>query len=213
MSCSLGRRYIRKILGHHTMKGDYTRWTFRTKKDFGGVIMQQGRVQLDSDSNENLDVQVDEEGLLYLDAWQRMVPPFEDGSLREVAPGGPVAATGSENSTSADCKLRLTREVLSGGDVSSALQIRLGVGDVRSRGRFLLPQLEITVDNHPWRRVGSFSGSGPSDQVYVLDEDGGSSWVRFGNGEEGATPPSGSVITGTYRFREAASSLTPRKRK
>ena len=39
------------------MKGDFTRVTFRPEKRFSGVRMQQGRVQLDADWNEQLDIQ------------------------------------------------------------------------------------------------------------------------------------------------------------
>jgi len=39
------------------MKADLTRLTFKAKKDFTKVLMQQGRVQLDSDWNEQLDIQ------------------------------------------------------------------------------------------------------------------------------------------------------------
>jgi hypothetical protein len=38
------------------MKGDFTRSTFDRTKHFSGVRMQQGRVQLDADWNENLDI-------------------------------------------------------------------------------------------------------------------------------------------------------------
>jgi hypothetical protein len=38
------------------MKGDFTRNTFNPKKHYRGVLMQQGRVQLDADWNENLDI-------------------------------------------------------------------------------------------------------------------------------------------------------------
>ncbi len=38
------------------MKGDFSRSTFDPKKHFSGVRMQQGRVQLDADWNENLDI-------------------------------------------------------------------------------------------------------------------------------------------------------------
>src|SRR5574341_947277 len=34
------------------MSGDYSRQRFDVKNDFGGVLMQQGRVQLDADWNE-----------------------------------------------------------------------------------------------------------------------------------------------------------------
>jgi Family of unknown function (DUF6519) len=38
------------------MKGDFTRSTFDPRKHYRGVRMQQGRVQLDADWNENLDI-------------------------------------------------------------------------------------------------------------------------------------------------------------
>ena len=34
------------------MSGDYTRFSFRSARHFVGVLLQQGRVQLDSDANE-----------------------------------------------------------------------------------------------------------------------------------------------------------------
>ena len=34
------------------MKGDFTRWSFRAKQHYHGVLQQQGRVDLDSDWNE-----------------------------------------------------------------------------------------------------------------------------------------------------------------
>ncbi len=38
------------------MKGDFTRATFRRNKHYSGVRMQQGRVQLDADWNESIDI-------------------------------------------------------------------------------------------------------------------------------------------------------------
>jgi hypothetical protein len=38
------------------MKGDFTRLTFDKKKHYRGVLMQQGRVQLDSDWNEQVQI-------------------------------------------------------------------------------------------------------------------------------------------------------------
>src|SRR3954468_22200228 len=39
------------------MKGDFSRSTFRPDKHYSGVRMQQGRVQLDADWNEQIDIQ------------------------------------------------------------------------------------------------------------------------------------------------------------
>lgn len=40
------------------MPGDYSRKTFNKKKHYNGVLLQQGRVQLDADWNEQLDIQL-----------------------------------------------------------------------------------------------------------------------------------------------------------
>src|ERR1044072_417566 len=40
------------------MPGDYSRRLFRPNKHYSGVLMQQGRVQLDADWNEQLDLQL-----------------------------------------------------------------------------------------------------------------------------------------------------------
>jgi hypothetical protein len=39
------------------MKGDFSRKTFDARKRYSGVLMQQGRVQLDADWNEQLELQ------------------------------------------------------------------------------------------------------------------------------------------------------------
>lgn len=39
------------------MKGDFTRFTFKPEQHYNGVRMQQGRVQLDTDFNEYVDIQ------------------------------------------------------------------------------------------------------------------------------------------------------------
>ena len=43
------------------MKGDFSRFTFDPKKHYTGVRMQQGRVQLDADWNEQVDLQLNRE--------------------------------------------------------------------------------------------------------------------------------------------------------
>lgn len=49
------------------MKGDFTRDTFRRFKDYSSVRMQQGRVQLDSDWNEQAEIELQREGALLSD--------------------------------------------------------------------------------------------------------------------------------------------------
>jgi hypothetical protein len=40
------------------MKGDFTRFTFDPKKHYSSVRMQQGRIELDSDWNEQAEIQL-----------------------------------------------------------------------------------------------------------------------------------------------------------
>lgn len=99
------------------MSGDYTRFTFDPRDRFAGVLMQQGRVQLDSDWNEQTDIFRERTRLLTLDsggvAWVAWLttpnafligalagPPanlsigpgrlYVDGRLAEVFPGDGV---------------------------------------------------------------------------------------------------------------------------
>ena len=63
------------------------------------------------------------------------------------------------------------------------------------------PELEVRVDDILWQRVDDFAASGPDDRHYrsVTDEAGETSIV-FGDGRNGAVPPSGSKnVTGVYR--------------
>jgi predicted phage baseplate assembly protein len=63
------------------------------------------------------------------------------------------------------------------------------------------PEIEVRVDGIRWDRVQDFADSGPDDRHYrsVTDEAGVSS-VVFGDGRNGAVPPSGSTnVTAVYR--------------
>lgn len=55
---------------------------------------------------------------------------------------------------------------------------------------------EVTVDGTEWRRVTTFSGLGPTDEVYKFDYTTGE--LEFGNGAEGKIPPNGDTIAITY---------------
>ncbi len=58
------------------MSGDYTRMSFRPRKRFSAVLEQQGRVQLDSDSNEQSDISRERLRLLSLDNFGPVGLPF-----------------------------------------------------------------------------------------------------------------------------------------
>jgi hypothetical protein len=63
------------------------------------------------------------------------------------------------------------------------------------------PQLEVRVDDILWRRVGDFALSGPDDRHYRISTDEeGVTTVIFGDGRNGAVPPSGSKnVAASYR--------------
>ena len=72
-----------------------------------------------------------------------------------------------------------------------------------------VPELDIYVNDRLWKRVASFFGRGPEEQIYIVREDAeNNSWVQFGDGVTGARLPSGikNVVakyrTGTGAFGE-----------
>ncbi|MBU3078988.1 DUF6519 domain-containing protein [Sphingomonas quercus] len=58
------------------MTGDYTRFSFDPLKRYAGVLMQQGRVQLDADWNEEIDILRRRIGLLSLDTFGAVGVPY-----------------------------------------------------------------------------------------------------------------------------------------
>ncbi|MEW6417500.1 MAG: hypothetical protein AB1480_05185 [Nitrospirota bacterium] len=55
-----------------------------------------------------------------------------------------------------------------------------------------VPELQIYVNDRLWKRVPSFFGREPKDEIYIVREDAnGDSWVQFGDGKTGARLPSG----------------------
>ena len=71
------------------MPGDYSRKTFNRSKHYSGVLMQQGRVQLDADWNEQLDIQLCRIETEAVDVIGRSGVPQETGGFKiGIAPGG-----------------------------------------------------------------------------------------------------------------------------
>lgn len=64
-----------------------------------------------------------------------------------------------------------------------------------------IPELQIYVNDHLWKRVASFFGYRPADEIYIVREDAkGDSWVQFGDGKTGSKLPSGTKnIIARYR--------------
>jgi len=67
------------------MKADFTRSTFRREKHYSGVLMQQGRVQLDADWNEQVDIGTHLDETTRIDVIGRCGMPEDDAGF-EVTP-------------------------------------------------------------------------------------------------------------------------------
>ena len=86
----------------------------------------------------------------------------------------------------------------------------LGSGDNKKKSQsFKLPKdyststtaLQIYVDNSVWKRVNSFSRSRPNDRHYIVRiDENGMATVQFGDGVQGARPPTGTNnVVAAYR--------------
>ena len=64
------------------MPGDYSRRLFRKNKHYSGVLMQQGRVQLDADWNEQLDIQLYRTETEAIDVIGRCGVPRKNGGFK-----------------------------------------------------------------------------------------------------------------------------------
>ena len=64
--------------------------------------------------------------------------------------------------------------------------------------KFSAPLFELSVDGEQWKRVAHLDCFTPDDKVYVVDAETGA--VKFGDGEHGEKPPSGSRINAAYRY-------------
>ena len=71
--------------------------------------------------------------------------------------------------------------------------------------------MEIYVNNRLWKRVSSFFGRGPEQEIYLVREDeDNNSWVQFGDGKTGARLPSG-IKNVVARFRTGTGAFGPMK--
>lgn len=71
------------------MPGDYSRTTFKQENHYSGVLEQQGRVTLDADHNEQVDIQHHRDETEAIDViGQSGVPKKNDGFKIGIAPGG-----------------------------------------------------------------------------------------------------------------------------
>src|SRR5258708_20028994 len=71
------------------MPGDYSRRSFEREKHYSGVLMQQGRVQLDADWNEQWDIQQHRTRKETIDViGSTGVPKNGESFLISISPGG-----------------------------------------------------------------------------------------------------------------------------
>jgi len=114
-------------------------------------------------------------------------------------------------------------------NLSRKKRVVLGSSDVNNNTQqFKLPEelskssnlrdIKISVDKNQWMQVDTLRKSAPSDRHYAVrrDENGGV-FIQFGDGVNGARPPSGkNNVTATYRSGAGAGGNiknTPTKRK
>src|SRR5690349_8179046 len=70
------------------MNGDFTRLTFRPDRHYSGVRLQQGRLLLDADWNEQVDITTYHDQTALKDALGRVGGPFHNaGFALRVSPG------------------------------------------------------------------------------------------------------------------------------
>jgi hypothetical protein len=136
------------------MKADLTRSTFRTEKHYNGVRMQQGRVQLDADWNEQVDIDSHLDETTHTDVIGRCGVPIHDaGFAISVLSGSPDVAVSAgrayvdgilcENEASAvplldaeEAELGVESVVLDGRELQQGDWIELsasGVGPIQCR--------------------------------------------------------------------------------
>jgi hypothetical protein len=87
------------------MKGDFTRRTFRRRHHYRGVLLQQGRVQLDADWNEQIDIQIGLDRTVTRDTIGRHGGPLGGAGMAITLPDGsePTDSAGADLRISAGC--------------------------------------------------------------------------------------------------------------
>ena len=80
----------------------------------------------------------------------------------------------------------------------------LGTGDINqsfllSYRPVLLDSVRVSVDGMKWEKVDFFTDSQPRKEFRVEYNSDYSAYIVFGNNRAGISPPSGSVVTATYR--------------
>lgn len=113
-----------------------------------------------------------------------MLPVENDTRARKYAYGGSTRF--EEQPLTTDCDRRPAAAISDG----SPNQLRQVAYPPVAEGP------EVRVGGQPWAQVASLAGAGPADRVYTLDATSGQ--VQFGDGEHGATPPTGERLTVTY---------------
>ena len=68
----------------------------------------------------------------------------------------------------------------------------------------MYPKVTIEVNGRRWQQVRSLAKSGPDDRRYMVETTAGITTVIFGDGINGAIPPTGSNVQATYRYGSGA---------
>jgi hypothetical protein len=156
------------------MKGDFTRFTFRPEKRYSSVLMQQGRLQLDADWNEQMSIQA------YLSQQQILDMIGSSGT-----PSVPDGASGFQISLTPDHKDLLIQpgrfylngilcELLTGNSISATVQSLPVKADTKKTIlTIIVPNL--FVDGQPltegqWVVIMLTGGAGQAQYFFQIDK-------------------------------------------
>lgn len=156
------------------MKGDFTRFTFRPEKRYSSVLMQQGRLQLDADWNEQMSIQAHLSQQQILD----MIGSSGTPSVPDGASGFQISLTPDQT----DLLIQPGRfylngmlcELLTGSQISATVQSPPTKTDTKKTGlTVIVPNL--VVDGQPltkgqWVVVVLTVGAGQAEYPFQIDQ-------------------------------------------
>ncbi len=128
------------------MKGDFTRLTFKPDKHYSGVPQQQGRVQLDADWNEQLEIEAHRDRTTATDVIGPTGAPIDHAGFGLRCAGGDLAGAGCH-----------------------ADAIRIGAGRYYVDGTLCENEAEVPIDGQPDLPGVGLAGTASNRHLAYLD--------------------------------------------
>ncbi len=174
------------------MKGDFTRTPTRRSRHYSGVRLQQGRVQLDADFNEQVEIDTRRDRLTARDVIGSVGAP-EDGGGFAISPAIRLQAVALLGSGGAIAGQRGSVLMTSdGGTTWTAAHAPLGAPDLHGIAIPASGKLVAVGDGAIWRRDGSWSAANmPTGFAAVLRS------VAFADANNGWAVGDGATILRT----------------